>query len=334
MVNSLPIPLVLLTIPATACTAFLHSIHINTRNHSPTRETIFTINQSSKHVDDSIRVDQLNNLLEEKRQELLSEKSSKLLEQQYPKSTIAVDNETREALSLTTEQNVREVLLSSRLDLPFLHRTTIGPSNIDGAGRGLFAAEDIMDGEVITCYPGDVLMYDVPSSYDDEDGCVESIALWGAHVPEQHVWDDDAVFDGTESQPPLTSYVLSVDDHYSVMGHPSLDDNPAYYGHFANDGAGHLALEKANSPANIQAAIELGLAVPGDDDYDDGDLGIGVEDNIAAYVLKSLEMANAMHKSPDEGESHMVTVATRDIKEGEEIFVTYGPDYWAGYDSN
>ena len=29
----------------------------------------------------------------------------------------------------------------------------------------------------------------------------------------------------------------------------------------------------------------------------------------------------------------MLAVATKDIKEGEEIYVTYGPEYWAGYDS-
>jgi|SaaInl74LU_5_DNA_1037368.scaffolds.fasta_scaffold20984_2 hypothetical protein len=36
-------------------------------------------------------------------------------------------------------------------------------------------------------------------------------------------------------------------DVYSVMRHLSLDDNPAYIGHFANDGAGHLAYEMSDS---------------------------------------------------------------------------------------
>ena len=38
-----------------------------------------------------------------------------------------------------------------------------------------------------------------------------------------------------------------MNDVYSVMRHLSLDDNPAYIGHFANDGAGHLAYEMPDS---------------------------------------------------------------------------------------
>ena len=36
-----------------------------------------------------------------------------------------------------------------------------------------------------------------------------------------------------------------------------------------------------------------------------------------------------MHQPLDSAnELHMVTVAVRDITKGEEILVTYGPDYW------
>lgn len=259
----------------------------------------------------------------------------------HPQSTVDADNENRGELA--PQQVVQEVLLSSRLNLPFLRRTKLGPSRIDGAGRGLFAMEKISKGEVITCYPGDALLYELPSpdydmddtvnedgetlvdyhenvdGDDDDDDGTETIVLWGSHVPPHNVWDEDTVFDGSESTIPLTSYAVSVDDHYSVMGHPALDDDPAYYGHFANDGAGHLAFEGPNSPSNLQAAIELGL--------DTNEDGLGIEMNIAAYVLKSLEVANAWHKSLADG-SHVVTVATRDIDAGEEILVTYGPDYW------
>ena len=113
------------------------------------------------------------------------------------------------------------------------------------------------------------------------------------------------------------------------MGHPELEINSAYAGHYANDGAGHLALEKPNSQNNIIASLELGLDTEGMNDDDDGE--IGVEENIAAYVLTSIEIANAMHRSVDEEGSHIVTVATRDIQAGDEIFVTYGPDYLLGY---
>jgi hypothetical protein len=226
----------------------------------------------------------------------------------------------------------------------------LGPSNIKGAGRGLFAKEKILEGEVITCYPGDALLYELPSTEsvenddesdfegyfeddfdDDEDeDYTEDIVLWGMHVPTEDRWEEDVVFDGSNTKPALTAYAVSVDDHYSVMGHPDLDTDAAYYGHFANDGAGHLALEKPNSQSNLEASLELGLDTE-DATYDDDEESIGVEENIAAYVLKSLEVANAMHKPMLENELHMVTVATRDIEEGEEILVTYGPDYWLGH---
>jgi len=272
---------------------------------------------------------QMNKILMETRQELISDASK--LKEMYPQSIDASDNEMRDG-TLTPEQMANEVLLSARLDLPFLNRTMVGPSTIEGAGRGLFATEDIAEGEVITCYPGDGLLCQMPDDEADEseDGSGDEeeiysldVVLWGTHVPDKDRWDDDAVFDGTETKSPLTAYAVSVDDIYSVMGHPDLDFNPAYAGHYANDGAGHLALEKPNSEANIQAALELGL------DIDEEN--IGVEDNIAAYVLKSLEVGNGMHKTLGGLELHVATVATRDIKAGDEIFVTYGPDYWLGY---
>lgn len=307
------ITLLLLTLPTAA--AFLH---FNIHRNCALRD-VFAIHATKEEASNVVGFSQINQVIGEKRQELLSNPSK--LRELHPKSTIAADNELRG--TLTDEVMVREVLLSSRLPLPFLNRTKLGPSNIEGAGRGLFATQDISEGEVITCYPGDLLLCEI-SSVVDEDGKIECVALWGNHVPMDDRWDDDAVFDGTESTPPLTEYACAQDDTYSNMGHPSLDDNPAYFGHFANDGAGHLALAKSNSPETIAASLELGLDV--------SEEGLGIEENIAAYVLKSFEVANGMHRAPDGEESHVVTVATRDIKKGEEILVTYGPDYWAGHD--
>jgi len=251
---------------ATTTTAFLQSLDRHTR----------AINQYAKRNlmllehNDAIDI-QIDKVLIEKRKELL------------------LDN-------IRNEQMVREVLLSSRLQgLHFLNRSEVRTSSIIGAGRGLFALEDISKGQLITCYPGDALLC------KSKDGAED--ILWGAHVPKADIWDEDAIFVGTEANPPLTSYSVSVDDQYSVLGHPSIDDNPAYYGHYANDGA----------------SMELVLDIEEE---------LGVEENIATYVSKSIEVANAMHKPFREDAYHMVTIATRDIKAGEEILVTYGPDYW------
>ncbi|KAL7552223.1 hypothetical protein ACHAWF_017659 [Thalassiosira exigua] len=275
-------PMVPLLSLAAKTAAFLHQTTARNARHT----SAIHQNQNANGNPD----DQMDKVLMERRQVLLSDSS--LLQQQHPQSTIAADNELRDNMNLSTEQMAHEALLSSRLpDLRFLNRSEVRSSEINGAGRGLFATENIPKGEIITCYPGDALLWKVTSSVED------SIVLWGAHVPKADVCEEDAVFGGTESAPPLTSYVVSVDDQYSVLGHPSLDDNPAYYGHYANDGAG---------------LDELGLDIKEE---------LGVEENIAAYVSKSVELANAMHK-PFKGGAHMVTVATRDIEAGEEILVT------------
>jgi len=69
--------------------------------------------------------------------------------------------------------------------------------------------------------------------------------------------------------------------------------DPSYLGHFANDG----------------------IQIPPT-----------CETELAPYVIQSSNTANAVHQ-PCEG-CHMVTIATRDIHAGEEIFVSYGPEYW------
>jgi len=234
-------------------------------------------------------------------------------------------------LVLTTQEIVRETLLSTRLSNLNLNRTRLGLSTLPGAGRGLFATQNIAKGEVITCYPGDALLYASPcldadqeneddgddnddddedvdwNNDDEEEDWIDEIVLWGSHMSVADRWDEDTVFDGLVgnegaiSTPPLTDYAVAVCDIYSVMGMPSLDTDPAYYGHFANDSAGHFANQRADS-------------------------SVGIEKGIATYVLESVEASNAMHQSLDD--SHMITIATRDVEAGEEVLVTYGPDYW------
>eukprot|EP00978_Attheya_sp_CCMP212_P043214 scaffold278002_cov50-Attheya_sp.AAC.1 len=260
---------------------------------------------------------------------------------------LSSDEITLLSRDLSPDEIARETLLSSRIPelTPILCSTRLGPSTIPEAGRGLFAARDISKGDVITCYPGDGLLYTLPlpsqnndnkdqsvddeeafedmeiydedefdtefedefGDMEDEDEEVDEIVIWGEHVDETIRWDEDAVFDGYGSMEdrgggrPLTEYALEVCDSYTLLGVPDLDANPAYYGHFANDAAGHFA------------GVSNGF-------------GVGVEEGLAAYVLESVERSNAKHRPLEK--SHMVTVATRDISEGEEIFVTYGVDYW------
>ena len=94
--------------------------------------------------------------------------------------------------NIRNEQTVRETILASRLPglNNFLNKSEVRPSSILGAGRGLFAIEDIPMGEVITCYPGDALLC------KSEDDVVEDL-LWGTHVAEADILDEEAVFVGS-----------------------------------------------------------------------------------------------------------------------------------------
>mmetsp|Transcript_35344 Transcript_35344/g.42193 ORF Transcript_35344/g.42193 Transcript_35344/m.42193 type:complete len:344 (+) Transcript_35344:71-1102(+) len=219
---------------------------------------------------------------------------------------------------LSPDEMARETLLCTRIPKLALCHTVVGPSKIPGAGRGLFALHDISKGDLITCYPGDALIYTPPYAGDDGDDDegedIDEIVIWGEHVDEAERWDEDAVFDGHWSVEgsddevgkdgrPLTDYALEVCESYAVLGMPLLDVDPAYSGHYANDGAGRLAMDGA---------------VIGD--------GVSVEEGIVAFVNESLRLANAQNRVVED--SHMGTIATKNISEGDEILVTYGMDYW------
>lgn len=184
---------------------------------------------------------------------------------------------------IETNGRSKESILGSRLPLN-LNRTCIGTSLVDNAGRGLFATMDCQKDDLLTCYPGDVLVH--ASLSDDKEGDEETFE-WGSHVPKSHRMED------IELHSQLSGYILQVTEDIAVLGLATLDeDNLAYAGHFANDGA--------RPPQR--------------------------ESHIASYVLESNEIANAMHISIED--CHMATIATRDIQQGDEILVTYGPEYW------
>ena len=84
----------------------------------------------------------------------------------------------------------------------------------------------------------------------------------------------------------------AVRDDWGIVAMPELDGDPSYLGHFANDGA----------------------------------VAPLCESELAAYVIESADKANAVHQECQG--CHMVTVATKDIKTGNEVLVTYGPEYW------
>ena len=181
--------------------------------------------------------------------------------------------------NLLEEGSSIESLLCSRMPITS-DCTRIDESKVKNAGRGLFASKDVKKGDILTCYPGDVLV--VASEKNPE----MATFVWGTHVSENLRLDDNDLMTD------MSGYILQVSEEHAIVGLPFLDEERAYAGHFANDGA---------CPPRR-------------------------ESDIATYVLESNDLSNAMHQSLTG--CHMVTVATRDIQEGEEILVTYGPEYW------
>ena len=100
------------------------------------------------------RISQINQLLKDNYLELLSDAAKR--QTLHPQDTVAGDNEAHDVDAV---QMIHKAILSVQLHLPFLHRTKLGPSNINRAGLGIFATKDIAKREAITCYPGDAVLY-------------------------------------------------------------------------------------------------------------------------------------------------------------------------------
>ena len=93
-------------------------------------------------------------------------------------------------------------------------------------------------------------------------------------------------------------YEVGISDVYTIMGHPWLLDEMAYVGHMVNDGA--MLKSCADGDATGESA--------------------------ASYLASSEELANAAHV--DLAGCHAAVVATRAVKADEELFLTYGVEYW------
>jgi hypothetical protein len=179
-------------------------------------------------------------------------------------------------------------MLATRCSDLLLNRCHIGPSKLPGAGLGLFASRDISAGELITLYPGDALLY-WKNGREASSSRVCSGVVFGAHIPEE---EKDAVRVTTES---ARQYEVCASSTLSCVGDPRRDSDPAYMGHFANDGA------MCDSSGGDQRM----------------------------YREASRIAANADHVTL-EG-CQLATQATRDIESGAEIYVSYGEGYWLSH---
>jgi len=176
----------------------------------------------------------------------------------------------------------KEELLKLKLGLD-IDKVVIKPSKVHG--NGLFAKVHIKKGDIITLYPCDILAY-FPEANRDKPGHIVAYMFSDELKDNQEIKD---TFNTNKKY--YKDYQLAVNESYSIMGIPEIYNNPAYLGHFCNDGArGHTPEDK-----KIYETIS---------------------------VLKS----NAFFKNICD--CMMAIVAIRDINIGEEILVTYGHGYW------
>jgi hypothetical protein len=247
---------------------------------------------------DYLTVSSLKTKLLELQQELLQDETFS-----PPAAAASAGGTGAAAVDLSRQEYAQQCILKRRipnLGLPD-DKIRIGQSTIPNGGRGLFCTRPIHAGEVITCYPGDALVITMNNKndhYDEDSNLVDSALVWGSHVPAEWQFSDDfnswSTINNKDHQhpyPPWTGYVVQVCDKYSVLGLPHIDLDLEYAGHFANDSC---------RARNVK--------------------------DLSRYVLTSQESANARHQQVIG--LHVATVATRKIEPGEEIFVTYGPNYW------
>lgn len=109
-----------------------------------------------------------------------------------------------------------DVLRGTRLPSLQLSRCRVSDSKVSSGGRGLFATMDCKQGDLLTCYPGDVLMRQTGFTPKN---------------PKQDFGLDDATL-----RDYLQRYCIGLTEDTAIMGLPTLDQDMAYAGHFINDG--------------------------------------------------------------------------------------------------
>lgn len=161
-------------------------------------------------------------------------------------------------------------------------------STIKAAGQGLFAARDIKAGSIVTLYPAHIM------GINFFDGGSEWVAL--------DTDDQDYFMAASENDAPNYSLFLlgnrpeeaAFDGTMIVDCNPNRPDRTGWMAHRINDGARILTNDES-----------------------------GVEE----YLHKSLGKQNAVI-APWGPSPLLAAFATKDVKEGEEIFISYGVSYW------
>jgi SET domain-containing protein len=176
----------------------------------------------------------------------------------------------------------KEELLKLKLGLN-MDKVYAGKSKIHG--NGLFAKIKIKKNEIITLYPCDILAYYPEKSRDAKEHVVAYI--FSDELNSNQEFKDNF----HKNKKYYKDYQLVINETYSGIGIPEINDNPTYMGHLCNDGArGHSIDDKK------------------------------------IYETVSVLKSNAYFKNICD--CMMSVIAIKDIEPNEEILVTYGHGYW------
>ncbi len=169
-------------------------------------------------------------------------------------------------------------------------RCRVGTSAIHGLG--LFAVRDIHKGEVITHYPAHGFVLSKPGTPLSDDG---ERLVFGAVIIDSPMVGANQTQLRSPTDEDRKSYHFAVQPDLNIIGYPDMTDSHLLLGHMAND-----------------------AVAPSDDTYNHA--------GEVRYTHAALASNNAGFEKIAPGIVGMI--ASRPIRVGEEITVTYGYRYW------
>ena len=146
-----------------------------------------------------------------------------------------------------------------------LDKGYIGKSKIKSAENGLFAKKDILQGEMVTFYPGDIASY-VPNEDKIKPEHV-SLETYSQRFKTQF---EKNIKKERDAIAMTNKYTYDVDTNYRIIGSPYFKDDTNYMGHFINDGA------KLNPSETSKEYLEASLLKSNCGYYHMKDLLIGI----------------------------------------------------------
>lgn len=153
---------------------------------------------------------------------------------------------------------------------------------------GVFANKDLALGDIITIYPADIVVETV-NEESKECNLLVSKELYDLKFSNIEFTKENVIEQCSDF---FYNYLITLTENINISGSPEFNSNPTYCGHMINDGTEILPTD---------------------------------ESMIDDYVNSSQLASNCGFKNFN---NVLFVIASKDIKQGEEILVTYGHNYW------